>query len=114
MLADGFDLVFDLERSEGSYLYDSSHGVSFLDFFSFFATNPVGHNHPRMRDESFRRKLAEVAIHNPSNSDIYTVEMADFVETFAREAIPEHLPHLFMVAGGAVGVENALKAAFDW
>ena len=114
ILADGFDLVFDLGRSEGSYLYDSSHGVSFLDFFSFFATNPVGHNHPRMRDESFRRKLADVAIHNPSNSDIYTVEMADFVETFAREAIPEHLPHLFMVAGGSVGVENALKAAFDW
>jgi L-lysine 6-transaminase len=67
-----------------------------------------------MRDESFRRKLADIAIHNPSNSDIYTVEMADFVETFAREAIPEHFPHLFLVAGGAVGVENALKAAFDW
>ena len=114
ILADGYDLVFDLARSEGSYLYDSLHGESFLDFFSFFATNPVGLNHPRMREESFRRRLADVAIHNPSNSDIYTVEMADFVETFSREAIPEHLPHLFLVAGGTVGVENAVKAAFDW
>lgn len=114
ILADGFDLVFDLERSQGSYLYDSLHGETFLDFFSFFATNPVGHNHPRMREESFRRRLAEVAIHNPSNSDIYTVEMADFVDTFSRLAIPESLPHLFLVAGGAVGVENAIKAAFDW
>ncbi len=114
ILADGYDLVFDLERSEGSYLYDSLHGDSFLDFFSFFATNPVGLNHPRMREESFRRRLADVAIHNPSNSDIYTVEMADFVETFSREAIPEHLPHLFLVAGGTVAVENAVKAAFDW
>ena len=114
ILADGYDLVFDLERSQGSYLYDSLHQESFLDFFSFFATNPVGHNHPRVTEESFRRKLAEVAIHNPSNSDIYTVAMADFVETFSRHAIPEHLPHLFLVAGGAVGVENAIKAAFDW
>ncbi len=114
ILADGYDLVFDLARSEGSYLYDSLHGDSFLDFFSFFATNPVGLNHPRMREESFRRKLADVAIHNPSNSDIYTVEMADFVETFSCEAIPKHLPHLFLVAGGTVAVENAVKAAFDW
>jgi len=25
-----------------------------------------------------------------------------------------HLPHVFYVAGGTLGVENALKAAFDW
>jgi len=114
LLVDGYDLVYDLELSRGSYLYDSLRGETFLDFFSFFATNPVGFNHPRVREEAFRRKLGDVAIHNPSNSDIYTVEMADFVETFSRLAIPRHLPHLFLVAGGAVAVENAIKAAFDW
>jgi L-lysine 6-transaminase len=40
--------------------------------------------------------------------------MAEFVDTFARLAMPAHLPHAFFVAGGALGVENALKAAFDW
>jgi L-lysine 6-transaminase len=28
--------------------------------------------------------------------------------------MPAHLPHVFFVAGGTLGVENALKAAFDW
>jgi L-lysine 6-transaminase len=51
---------------------------------------------------------------NPANSDIYTVELAEFVETFGRRAMPDYLPHLFLIAGGALGVENALKAAFDW
>ncbi|HXV59814.1 MAG TPA: L-lysine 6-transaminase [Vicinamibacteria bacterium] len=114
MLVDGLDLVFDLEKSQGSYLYDSTSGRRFLDFFSFFATQPVGVNHPRMREPEFMKKMAGVAIHNPSNSDIYTVEMAEFVETFARVAIPAELSHLFLVAGGSVAVENALKTAFDW
>ena len=114
LLADGYDLVLDLERSQGSYIFDALTGTKFLDFFSFFASNPVGLNHPRVREESFRNKMAGVAIHNPTNSDVYTVEMAEFVETFSRVAIPEHLPHLFLVAGGTVAVENGLKAAFDW
>jgi L-lysine 6-transaminase len=114
MLVDGLDLVFDLKRSQGSYIYDSRNGRRFLDFFSFFATQPVGLNHPRLVEPSFREKMAEVAIHNPSNSDVYTVEMAEFVDTFDRVAIPEDLPYLFLVAGGSVAVENALKTAFDW
>lgn len=114
MLADGLDLVFDLEKSQGSHIYDSRNGRQFVDFFSFFATNPVGINHPKMRDPDFMKQMAEIAIHNPSNSDVYTVPMAQFVETFGRVGIPESLPHLFMVAGGSVAVENALKTAFDW
>src|SRR5436853_2039721 len=114
MLADGFDFVLDLEKSEGVYLYDSRHGKRLLDFFSFFATNPVGMNHPGMKNPEFTAKLLRSALHNPSNSDVYTVEMAEFVDTFAMHAMPAHLPHLFLVAGGTLGVENALKAAFDW
>jgi len=31
-----------------------------------------------------------------------------------RFAIPKELPHMFLISGGALAVENALKAAFDW
>ena len=53
-------------------------------------------------------------MNKPSNSDIYTTEQAEFLETFARVALPTYLPHVFFVDGGTLGVENALKAAFDW
>jgi L-lysine 6-transaminase len=114
MLADGYDLVLDLDKSQGRRLVDARNGRRYLDMFSFFATLPVGINHPKMRAPEFLEVLTRAAITNPANSDVYTVEMATFVETFARLAMPEHLPHLFLVAGGTLGVENALKAAFDW
>ena len=113
MLADGYDFVLDLEKSEGVYIYDSRHGKRLLDFFSFFATNPVGMNHPGMKTPEFTQKLLRAALHNPSNSDVYTVEMAEFVDTFARFAMPDYLPHVFFIAGGTLGLENALKAALS-
>lgn len=114
MLVDGFDLVFDTQKSQGSRLVDAKSGRTYLDFFSFFASSPVGANHPRMLTEEFRAGLIQAATNNPSNSDVYTTIMADFVDTYSRVGIPHYLPHLFLVSGGALAVENALKAAFDW
>ncbi len=114
MLADGFDLVLDLERSQGQILYDALNQKPYLDFFSYFASNPIGHNHPKMNNPKFIEEIGKIAIHNPSNSDLYTVEMAKFVATFDRVAMPEGFEHLFIVAGGGLAVENALKAAMDW
>ena len=53
-------------------------------------------------------------MNKPSNSDVYSVPMARFVDTFARVLGDPALPHLFFVDGGALAVENALKVAFDW
>lgn len=115
LLIDGYDLVLDLEESSGAYLHDSKSGNQYLDFFTFFASNPLGMNHERMAgDPDFVSKLGQVAINKPSNSDVYTEEMAHFVETFSRVGIPDYLPYAFFVSGGALAVENALKVAFDW
>ncbi|DAC73161.1 MAG TPA: L-lysine 6-transaminase [Thermoplasmata archaeon] len=114
MLADGFDLVLDLKKSKGCRIYDSRTGKYFLDGFSFFATAPLGCNHPALTDPDFVKKMGEVAINNPTNSDIYTVEMAEFVEAFAKCAVPEHFHHLFFISGGALAIENGVKTAFDW
>jgi L-lysine 6-transaminase len=114
MLADGYDMVLDLEKSQGRRLHDSRSGRDYLDLFSFFATLPIGFNHPKMRDADFLAKLTRAALVNPTNSDIYTTEFAEFVEVFGRVAMRAHLPHAFFVAGGSLGVENALKAAMDW
>lgn len=115
LLADGFDLVLDLRKSRGCRIVDERDGSSYLDMFGFFASNALGMNHPALaEDEQFRAELAAAAINKPSNSDIYTVEMARFVDTFVRVLGDPRLPHLFFIDGGALAVENALKVAFDW
>jgi len=112
ILADGMDVIFDEEKSEGSCFIDKRDGRKFIDLFSFFASSPVGFNHRRIREAS--AALGKVAKHKPTNSDIYTDTYAEFVETFGNIGIPEKLQHAFFIEGGALGVENALKAAFDW
>jgi L-lysine 6-transaminase len=114
MLVDGFDIVLDLENSKGVKLVDELTGDEYLDFFTFFASSPLGMNHPALSSEEAKAVLADVAVNKPSNSDIYTTYMADFVDTFAKVAKPDYMKHLFFVAGGALAVENGLKVAFDW
>jgi L-lysine 6-transaminase len=115
LLVDGFDLVLDPTASRGSWLVDARDGARHLDMFSFFASAPLGMNHPALADDpAFRTELADVAVNKPSNSDVYSVPMARFVEVFERVVGDPGLPHLFLVEGGALAVENALKTAFDW
>ena len=115
ILADGFDLTFDMEESQGVYIYDSKYNTRLLDFFTCFASVPLGYNHPKMlNDEAFKKSLLMAALTNPSNSDIYTEQYAQFLETFSRVGIPDYLPHAFFIAGGSLAIENALKTAMDW
>lgn len=109
-----FGIVVDLARSEGRRILDAETGKSYLDFFSFYASAPLGMNHPKLMTPAFTEKLLRAARCKPSNPDVYTVEIAEFVETLYRVAVPEGFPHLFLVEGGALAVENAMKAAFDW
>ena len=114
MLVDGFDIVLDTTKSHGLWIVNEKNGDEYLDFFSFFASSPIGLNHPKLFDKEFREQLETAARIKPSNSDIYSVEMAKFVDTFARVAKPSYMKHIFFIDGGALAVENALKAAFDW
>lgn len=114
ILKDGFPFVVDLEASQGSYLVDATTGRRYLDFFNYFATQPLGHNHPAMLEPEFVAHIGRIATTKPSNSDFYTPELATFVNTLRETAQPASLPHAFFVSGGALAVENTLKAAFDW
>lgn len=114
ILVDGMDLVLDLEASRGSRLVDERTGERYLDLFTFFASSALGMNHPALvEDDGFRAELLTAAMNKPSNSDVYSVPMARFVDTFRRVVGDPALPHLFFVDGGALAVENALKVAFD-
>lgn len=114
MLADGFEIILDLDKSNGCTIVDEVTGDEYHDFFTFFASSPIGLNHPYLNSDEIKNTLGKVAVNKPSNSDIYTTYMAEFVETFAKVAKPDFMKHLFFISGGALAVENGLKVAFDW
>ena len=114
ILVDGFHVVIDLQKSHGAVIVDALEGREYLDCYGYFATLPVGHNHPKLEDEGFRESLMTAALANPTNSDMYSREFAAFVKTFRALAVPAEFRYLFFVAGGGLAVENTMKAAFDW
>jgi L-lysine 6-transaminase len=114
ILMDGFRIVFDLEKSRGSYIHDAATGRRIIDFYGFFGSVPVGFNHPHFERDDVRQELLCAARTKVANSDVYSEQYAEFVETFTRVAGLPPLERYLFIEGGALAIENCLKAAMDW
>lgn len=114
MLIDGFHLVIDLKKSNGAYIHNQLDGKKYLSFYSFFASLPIGFNHPGLKNKFYQQALIEAAQVKPALSDVYSPHFARFVDVFNRVALRNRFKYLFFIEGGSLAVENALKVAFDW
>jgi L-lysine 6-transaminase len=114
VLIDGFQIVIDLKRSSGSRLFDAKAGRTLLDLYGFYGSLPVGFNHPCFDQPEVKEKLNEAARIKVANADVYSTHYVEFVETFSRVMGLPPLERYFFIEGGALAVENALKAAMDW
>ena len=114
VLLDGFRIVLDVEKSRGSYLYNAATNSRLIDCYGFFGSMPVGYNHPHFADPEVQKELARAASIKVANSDVYSEGYAEFVETFSRVAGLPPLERYLFIEGGALAIENTLKAAMDW
>ena len=114
ILLDGFKIVLDQEKSRGSYLVDAANAHRLIDLYGFFGSLTIGFNHPYFDQPDVQRDLLRAAKAKVANSDVYSSAYAEFVETFGRVAGLRPLNKYLFIEGGALAVENALKAAMDW
>jgi L-lysine 6-transaminase len=114
VLLDGFRIVLDDEKSRGSYLFNAASDSRLIDLYGFFGSMPVGYNHPYFSDPAVQKELARAATIKVANSDVYSRGYAEFVETFSRVAGLPPLERYLFIEGGALAIENTLKAAMDW
>ncbi len=114
ILVDGFNLIYDCDRSRGSRFVDAATGKTWLDLYSFYASQPIGFNHPHFDRPEVQADLLLAAKIKVANADVYSTQFATFVQTFARVMGLKPLERYFFIEGGALAVENALKAAMDW
>src|SRR5438045_1003709 len=114
VLLDGFRIVLDDEKSRGSYLYNAATDSRLIDLYGFFGSMPVGYNHPHFAEPAVQKELARAASIKVANSDVYSPGYAEFVETFSRVAGLPPLERYLFIEGGALAIENTLKAAMDW
>ena len=112
MLADGMSPIIDLERSHGSWLVDGNTGREYLDLFSMYASMSVGYNHPYVLDNIDR--LTRASVNKPANSDIYSPEMAEFVDTVGRIAQPSYMPNVTLkLEDGDIAKDSEAQTAFN-
>ncbi|MGI8891315.1 MAG: L-lysine 6-transaminase [Chthoniobacterales bacterium] len=114
VLLDGFRIVIDLEKSKGSYLYNAADGQRLIDLYGFFGSNPVGFNHPHFDQPEVKADLLRAAEIKIANSDVYSEGYARFVDALWRVVGMPPLERMLFIEGGALAVENTLKAAMDW
>ncbi len=114
ILLDGFKIVIDLKKSRGSTLVDAVSGRPFIDLYTFYASQPIGYNHSHFDKPEVVADLLAAAKIKVANADMYSTQYASFVDTFARVMGLPPLERYFFIEGGALAVENALKAAMDW
>jgi L-lysine 6-transaminase len=113
-IGDGMRLVLDNDNSSGK-LYDLITNNEYYDFFTCFASLPLGYNHPKMISDKFIEFIGKNAINKPSNSDLYSSVQATFTKTLFKVAVPGNdFKYSFYIEGGALAVENAIKTAIDW
>ena len=102
--------MVDHSRSIGSWIVDKETGKRYLDCYSQFASQPLGWKNAALIQA--QNEMGSIGRVKMANSDMYSQEYAHFVQKFSE--ITPDFDHYFFIDGGALGVENALKAAFDW
>src|SRR5262249_624836 len=102
VLVDGFRIVLDMEKSQGSRLVDGSTHRGLIDFYSFYGSMPVGFNHPYFDLPEVRDELLQASRTKVANADVYTTYYATFVDTFSRLAGLPPLERYFFIDGGAL------------
>src|SRR5205085_6668565 len=70
--------------------------------------------HPHFDRPEVQADLLRAAKVKVANSDIYSDAYAEFVHTLTRVAGLSPLNRYLFIEGGALAIENTLKAAMDW
>src|SRR2546421_11764983 len=79
ILTDGFKLVFDLEKSRGSKFVDAATGRELIDLYGFYASQPVGFNHPYFNRRDVQADLLAAAKVKVAHADVYSVQKVTFL-----------------------------------
>ena len=111
ILADGFDIVLDMEESRGARLRDATTGRDYIDFFTFYASNPLGMNHPGLAGDSdaargFRERLMDAALNKVADRvTCYNLDARAFVRRLLDGDVGNvfFLPRQLDLAAGAGG-----------
>lgn len=102
-----FPIGLEIERAEGTFIYDTS-GNKYFDFISGIAVTNIGHRHPEVVN----------AIKNQTDKYLHVMAYGEYIQapqTALAQKLTSHLPdnlnNIYFVNSGTEANEGALKLA---
>lgn len=100
-------LLFEIERAEGIFFYDTS-GKAYIDLVSGVSVSSLGHNHPAVVS----------AIQTQAGRYLHTMVYGEFVQSpqvryakWLTDHLPSSLDNVYFVNSGSEAIEGAMKLA---
>lgn len=111
VIADPFPFVLDLERCHGMWLV-TLEGQEVFDWAGYFGSKLLGHNHPRLADPAYLRRLALAAANKVPNPDFLTPQCLAYyrlLHELAPVCMRNERLEVYAINSGAEAVENMMK-----
>jgi L-lysine 6-transaminase len=108
-----YKIKIDPKRSHNSYVFDLNTNREYLDFMSMYSSLPLGYNHP-IFDEQFHNAIREWSSIRITNCEHTCEEREYFEKKFMEFAAGDHFTGYHFACTGALAIEHAVKAAFEY
>lgn len=111
VIADPYPFVLDIEKGEGMWL-ETIDGQRLFDWGGYYASKWIAHNHPRLLEPHYLRRLAAAANNKVANVDFLTPQCVAYYRAL-HEVAPRCMRNpkleIYAVNSGAEAVENMMK-----
>lgn len=111
VIATPMPFVVDLQASEGMWLA-TVDGQKLFDWAGYYGSKLIGHNHSRLYESDYVRRLVCAANNKVANPDFLTEECLEYYRLLYRLA-PQSMQgetlEVYAVNSGAEAVENMMK-----
>ncbi len=111
VLTEPYPFVIDLAASSGMWLA-TVDGQRLFDWAGYYASKLIGHNHPRLAEPDYTRRLLIAANNKLANPDFLTPECLEYYEllySLAPRCMRNEALEVYALNSGAEAVENMLK-----
>lgn len=103
--------IVDLAACEGMYIA-TRDGRRLFDWAGYYGSKQIAHNHPRMYEPAYTRRLVVAANNKLANPDFLTEECLAYyreLHNLAPRCMPREQVEVYAVNSGAEAVENLMK-----
>lgn len=111
VIADPYPFCVDLEQCAGMWL-GTVEGKKIFDWAGYYGSKWIAHNHPRLFEPAYLRKLGFAANNKLANPDFLTRECLDYYRALhglAPRCMSGSRVEVYAVNSGAEAVENMMK-----